>query len=100
MKKIKFSINKLLFNAIKLFILRTIQSHTKTKKNQIALKELEIKNIKIEELRPYENNPRNNEAAVDKVAASISEFGFKVPIIIDRENACNYRRKSAATLPR
>ena len=47
---------------------------------------LEVKNFKIDEIHPYENNPRNNEAAVDKVAASISEFGFKVPIIIDREN--------------
>ena len=37
-------------------------------------------------LIPYINNPRKNDAAVDKVAASIKEFGFKVPIIIDNEN--------------
>lgn len=37
----------------------------------------------ISDLRAYENNPRNNVDAVDKVAASIEEFGFKVPIIID-----------------
>lgn len=36
------------------------------------------------ELTPYENNPRNNKGAVDAVANSISEFGFKVPIIIDK----------------
>lgn len=35
------------------------------------------------ELHEYENNPRNNDAAVDKVAASIREFGFKVPIVVD-----------------
>lgn len=40
----------------------------------------------IELLKPYEKNPRNNEAAVDKVAASIKEFGFKNPIIIDNDN--------------
>ncbi len=37
-------------------------------------------------LIPYANNPRKNGAAVDKVAASIKEFGFKVPIIIDKDN--------------
>lgn len=35
----------------------------------------------IEWLRPYENNPRNNEQAVEAVANSINEFGFKVPIV-------------------
>lgn len=35
----------------------------------------------IEWLRPYENNPRNNEQAVEAVANSIKEFGFKVPIV-------------------
>ena len=41
---------------------------------------------KIEEVIPYENNPRHNEEAVDYVAKSIKEFGFKVPIIIDKNN--------------
>lgn len=40
----------------------------------------------VNELIPYVNNPRNNEAAVDKVASSIREFGFKVPIIVDSQN--------------
>lgn len=40
----------------------------------------------IKELKPYKNNPRNNDNAVDAVAASIKEFGFKVPIVIDRNN--------------
>lgn len=41
---------------------------------------------RIDELIPYENNPRNNDGAVDAVANSIKEFGFKVPIIIDKNN--------------
>lgn len=46
---------------------------------------MEIKQIKVTELKPYKNNPRKNEQAVDAVAASIKEFGFKVPIIIDKD---------------
>lgn len=41
---------------------------------------------KIEEIIPYENNPRNNENAIDKVANSINEFGFKVPLVLDKNN--------------
>ncbi len=37
------------------------------------------------ELSIYENNPRNNDAAVDAVANSIKEFGFKVPIVITKD---------------
>lgn len=40
----------------------------------------------LDELIPYENNPRDNDDAVDYVAESIKEFGFKVPIIIDKNN--------------
>lgn len=47
---------------------------------------MNIVEIKIDKLKVYENNPRNNTEAVSKVAASIEEFGFKVPIIIDRDN--------------
>lgn len=47
---------------------------------------MNIVNLKVEELIPYINNPRNNTEAVDKVAASIKEFGFKVPIVIDKDN--------------
>ena len=39
---------------------------------------------KIDDVIPYENNPRKNDEAVDYVAKSIKEFGFKVPIIIDK----------------
>lgn len=44
---------------------------------------LKIVEKRIEELQPYERNPRKNDAAIEAVAASISEFGFKVPIVID-----------------
>lgn len=44
---------------------------------------MEIIEKKVEELIPYDNNPRKNDEAVDKVAESIKEFGFKVPIVID-----------------
>jgi DNA modification methylase len=37
----------------------------------------------ITSIRPYENNPRLNDAAVDAVAASIREFGFRQPIVVD-----------------
>lgn len=44
---------------------------------------MEIVYKKLEELKPYERNPRNNDEAVKYVAKSIDEFGFKVPIVID-----------------
>lgn len=47
---------------------------------------MEIKLIKVEDLKPYVNNPRFNDEAVEYVANSIKEFGFKVPIIIDKNN--------------
>lgn len=47
---------------------------------------MQIENKNIEELIPYINNPRNNDEAVDAVASSIKNFGFKVPIVIDGQN--------------
>ena len=47
---------------------------------------MNVREIEVEKLIPYANNPRNNDGAVDAVAASIKEFGFKVPIVIDSEN--------------
>lgn len=47
---------------------------------------MEIIYKKTSELKPYENNPRFNDDAVEYVANSIKEFGFKVPIIIDKNN--------------
>ena len=53
------------------------------------------KNIK--DLKPYEKNPRLNDDAVKYVAESISQFGFKVPIVIDKDNniVCGHTRWKA-----
>lgn len=40
----------------------------------------------INELKPYKNNPRNNNNSVKEVEKSIKEFGFKIPILIDENN--------------
>lgn len=56
---------------------------------------------KTDELIPYINNPRQNDNAVDAVASSIKNFGFKVPIIIDKDNeiiAGHTRLKAAQKL--
>ena len=45
-----------------------------------------IEDIPIGDVHPYEGNPRFNDDAVDAVAASIREFGWKQPIVIDNEN--------------
>ena len=64
------------------------------------MKDLKIERLKIGELKPYENNPRHNDEAVQYVANSIREFGFKVPIIIDKDNViiAGHTRLKAAEL--
>ena len=62
---------------------------------------MQIIERKISELKPYANNPRLNDGAVDAVAASIKNFGFKVPIILDRDGeiiAGHTRLKAAQKL--
>lgn len=63
---------------------------------------MQIEYIDIDKVIPYANNPRNNDGeAVDRVAASIKEYGFKNPIIIDKENvivAGHTRLKAAKKL--
>ena len=39
----------------------------------------------ITDIRPYEDNPRQNDAAVDAVAALIRQFGFRQPIVVNAE---------------
>lgn len=46
---------------------------------------MEIQERKLSEIIPYENNPRHNAEAVDKVAASLQEFGWQQPIVVDTE---------------
>src|SRR5690554_5462092 len=47
---------------------------------------IKIEYKKISDLIEYDNNPRNNDEAVDAVASSIKEFGFKVPIVLTKDN--------------
>jgi ParB-like chromosome segregation protein Spo0J len=44
---------------------------------------MQVEQLPITSIRPYENNPRINDPAVDAVAASIREFGFRQPIVVD-----------------
>lgn len=56
---------------------------------------------RLEELKPYEKNPRKNDEAVKYVAESIKQFGFKVPIVIDKNGiivAGHTRYKAAKKL--
>ena len=59
---------------------------------------MNIVDIELSKLIGYENNPRKNDAAVDAVAESIKQFGFKVPIIIDKDYVivAGHTRKRAA----
>ncbi len=52
---------------------------------------------RVKDLKPYEKNPRLNDDAVKYVAESIKEFGFKVPIVIDKDNniVCGHTRWKA-----
>lgn len=47
---------------------------------------MKVVDLRIDLLKEYENNPRFNDEAVEKVKESIKEFGFKVPIVIDKHN--------------
>ena len=47
---------------------------------------MNIVEMQLSELKPYDNNPRHNDVAVQPVANSIREFGFKVPIVVDAGN--------------
>lgn len=59
---------------------------------------MNVVNINVNDLTPYENNPRNNNEAIQYVANSIKEFGFKVPLVIDKDNVviCGHTRLLAA----
>ena len=62
---------------------------------------MNIQNISLSDIHPYARNPRKNDDAVKNVAASIREFGFLVPLVIDRNHeivAGHTRYKAAKTL--
>lgn len=47
---------------------------------------MEIVKLKLSEIKPYDNNPRKNEAAVESVMESIKQCGYCNPILIDENN--------------
>lgn len=59
---------------------------------------MQIEMLKPSAIKPYERNPRKNDQAVEPVMNSIREFGFKVPIVIDRNNVivCGHTRWKAS----
>lgn len=62
---------------------------------------MEVINRSIDSITPYEKNPRKNDEAVKYVAESIKQFGFKVPIVIDKDGiivAGHTRYKAAKKL--
>lgn len=59
---------------------------------------MEVKDIKIEEIKEYDSNPRDNRQAVDMLCTSIKKFGFLVPVVLDKNNVivCGHTRLMAA----
>ena len=46
--------------------------------------EIKVEYLNLNKIIPYENNPRNNDDAVQYVANSIKQFGFNVPIVMQK----------------
>lgn len=62
---------------------------------------MKVEERKIADIKPYEKNPRRNDDAVKYLVESIKEFGFKVPIVVDRDGvivAGHTRYKAAKEL--
>jgi len=56
-----------------------------------------LENISIDQITPYERNPRKNDDAVKEVAKSIEKLGYRTPIIVDENNVilCGHTRFKA-----
>lgn len=61
---------------------------------------MQVQDMPISSIHPYENNPRNNDNAVSAVAASLKEFGWKQPIVVDKDRViiAGHTRYKAALL--
>ena len=62
---------------------------------------MDIQYKRLSDITPYERNPRKNDSAVKYVANSIKEYGFKVPIVIDKDGVIvtgHTRYKAASQL--
>lgn len=64
----------------------------------IEMQKMNIEYLNIDQITPYDNNPRHNTAAVSGLKESITKFGFKIPMIIDKSNiiVCGHTRYKAA----
>ena len=48
---------------------------------------MKIEIVDISTIKPYENNPRKlKDSAIEKVAMSLKEYGFRQPIVVDKDN--------------
>ena len=54
-----------------------------------------VTDMPVERLVPYARNPRNNTDAIDAVKASIAEFGFRQPIVVDEKHGRDRRAHPA-----
>ena len=71
------------------------------KDNMRRIIRMEIVEKRLDELKPYDNNPRLNDRAVPAVSESLKEFGWQQPIVIDRDGviiAGHTRYKAALAL--
>lgn len=62
---------------------------------------MQIVEKRLEEIKPYEKNPRRNDAAVEYVAESLKQFGWRQPLVIDKEGVIivgHTRYKAAQSL--
>lgn len=83
------------------FRIDTVTPTVKMTEVKILNSKLTVTEVDINSIIPYEHNPRNNEKAVAYVADSIRNFGFKVPIVIDKDNVIvtgHTRYKAALSL--
>lgn len=64
------------------------------------MEDIKVEMMKVTDIKPYEKNPRYNDNAVSAVAKSIQEFGFKTPIVVDKNNViiCGHTRWKASKL--
>jgi hypothetical protein len=78
-----------------------MSARTRRSRAAVAQQQLELEYLEIEDIHEYENNPRDNDAAVEYVANSIREFGFIIPCLVDADNvlvAGHTRVKAAKAL--
>lgn len=82
--------------------LKTVSTRPPAKAAQPATARLQIEYVDINDIVPYEYNPRDNAKAIPQVAKSIENFGFLVPCVIDGSNVlvAGHTRVEAAKLLR